>query len=286
LESSAKQTKKLFETMPGVPLARPAMWLSRYWQLFIILLMAGDIAMIGLAFRLAFILRFEVKIGLFRLDITPSLPFYQNVGTALILVWLAVFTLTGLYNRRNLLGGTQEYALVFRATNTGMLLVIVAGFLQPDFILARGWLLLAWLLSFLFVCTVRLLLRRLVYYLRRHGYFLTPTLIIGMNQEGQSLAQQLLGWHTSGLSVMGFVDNGSSQYSPSNRLPHLGSLAQIDQLVERYDIKELVIVTSALTREAITAIFERYGISRSLGSFSTAILPAPECEAGPHCARS
>lgn len=265
MESSAKQVKKLFETSPRVPFQRPAILLERHWQLFIITLIASDIAMIGLAFRLAFLLRFEINIGLFQLDIVPFLPFYQTVSLALILVWIFVFALNGLYQRQNLLGGTQEYALVFRATNTSMLLVVVAGFLQPDFILARGWLVLAWFLSFFFVSMIRFVLRRFVYYFRQHGYFLAPTLIIGMNQEAYSLAQQLLTWTTSGLSVLGFVDNGS-KYSSSldNYLPRLGDISQLDQLVQGYDIRELIIATSALSRQDLTSIFERYGRNKAL----------------------
>jgi exopolysaccharide biosynthesis polyprenyl glycosylphosphotransferase len=228
-------------------------------------MMVGDIAMIGLAFRLAYLLRFEANFGVFRADVVPSLPFYQTVSLALSLVWIAVFALNGLYQRQNLLGGTQEYALVFRATNTGMLLVVIAGFLEPGFILARGWLLLAWCLSFFFVSLIRFVLRRFVYYFRRHGYFLVPALIIGMNQEGNSLAQQLLGWATSGLSVLGFIDNGTKYSGLSHKhIPKLGDLSQLDQLVERYDIRELIIVTSALSRQEITAIFERYGRHKNL----------------------
>jgi len=55
----------------------------------------------------------------------------------------------GLYDRQKLLGGTQEYSLVFNATTIGIVLVIAAGFLNPDFVFARGWLLLAWIFAFL-----------------------------------------------------------------------------------------------------------------------------------------
>jgi len=265
LESSAKRARKIFDTATIVPFQRPTIFLSRHWQLYIITLMTSDIAMIGLAFHLAFLFRFEMKIALFLQDTTPSLPFYRTVSMALILVWLLIFALNGLYQRQNLLGGTQEYAFTFRAINTGMLLVILTGFLQPAFILARGWLLLTWIFSGFFVNLSRFLLRRLIYYFRQHGYFLTPTLIIGMNQEGSSLAQQLLSWHTSGLSVLGFIDdNLQYDFLLHTHLPKLGGLAQLDQLIERHDIRELVIVTSALSRQKITTIFEKYGIHKNV----------------------
>jgi len=61
----------------------------------------------------------------------------------------------GLYDRQKLLGGAQEYSLVFNAT-TIALCCDRAGFLDPDFIFARGWLLLAWIFAFLFAAVVGL----------------------------------------------------------------------------------------------------------------------------------
>jgi lipopolysaccharide/colanic/teichoic acid biosynthesis glycosyltransferase len=106
----------------------------------------------------------------------------------------------------------------------------------------------------------RFLLRRCVYYSRQYGFFLTPTLIIGMNQEGFSLAQQLVGWYTSGLNVLGFINNGTGlNQSLARHLPQLGDLSDLDYLVRKHNIQELIVVTSAVSRDEITSIFERYG---------------------------
>jgi FlaA1/EpsC-like NDP-sugar epimerase len=109
--------------------------------------------------------------------------------------------------QRQLLGGTKEYSTLFNATTIGVVVVIAAGFLEPTFILARGWLLVAWILSFFMASSIgRFALRRFVYMLRRHGYFLSPAVIVGANDEGIMLAQQLLQWKTSGFHILGFVD--------------------------------------------------------------------------------
>ena len=72
-----------------------------------------------------------------------------------------------------------------------MVLLISIGFLDPEFILARGWLLLAWIFSFLFAAVGRFGMRRVIYALRRRGYYLASAVIIGANNEGLSLAEQL-----------------------------------------------------------------------------------------------
>lgn len=234
---------------------------SKQWGLFIIVLMISDVLMTATALRVAYAIRFELSLPIFQLEFAPSFFLYQTVSLILIPLWIIIFASNGLYDRRYLLGGTQEYSRAFRATSIGFLLVVLAGFIEPTFILARGWMLAAWLLSFLAVCTARFVLRRIAYRLRHHGYFLTPSLIIGANEEGISLAQQLNSWRTSGLDVIGFVDDRTATGTPIYKNLHaLGSANRLDDLIAQYKIEELILATSALSRAEIVAIFRRYGM--------------------------
>jgi len=241
--------------------------LSRHeqWRLLVLGLILVDALMIGLAFRLAYLFRFELALTFFRQDIKPLASFYQTLVIVLILLWLVIFTAIGLYNRQNLLGGTQEYSLIFRASTIGLLLVIVAGFLEA-LIVARGWLFLAWLFTFVCVSTGRFGVRRVVYFLRQHGYFLTPAIIVGANQEGRSLAEQLMRWKTSGLNVVGFIDDRVPAGTPLFRNLHtLGTVEQIDKVVNQYGIEEIILATSAISsRDKMLAIFKRYGVTGSV----------------------
>jgi hypothetical protein len=98
----------------------------------------------GHRFWVAYIVRFDLSIPIFKQDAMPSLSDYQTLVMILIPIWLGIFAMAGLYNRKNLLGGTREYSLIFNSTTIGMFTVISAGFLGPEFIFACGWLLLAW----------------------------------------------------------------------------------------------------------------------------------------------
>ncbi|HSM57667.1 MAG TPA: sugar transferase [Candidatus Sulfomarinibacteraceae bacterium] len=264
MHTPAKSVQNRLESALLTPVRRAdkaALSRDTQWRLFISCLFISDIIMAGAAFRLAYFVRFELGLPIFKLEVAASFPFYQNLAVFLIPLWAIIFIANGLYERNHLLGGTQEYARVFRAVSVGNLLVVFAGFLEPTFILARGWLILAWIFSFLFVGGARFIFRRIVYTLRWRGYFLTPTLIIGANEEGRSLAQQLLGWRTSGLEVLGFVDDktpaGAQIYG---HLHALGTTEHLDTLISRYQVEELVLATSALSRNDIVAIFKRYGM--------------------------
>jgi exopolysaccharide biosynthesis polyprenyl glycosylphosphotransferase len=217
------------------------------------------------AFVGAFWVRFSLSLPIFKLEGDSSPDYYTYLFLLFIPLWLLIFLLNGLYKRSNLLGGTQEYSLVFQATTASILSVIIFGFLAPDFILARGWLLLAWVLSFVFVSCGRFLVRRVIYFWRKRGYFVSNTLIVGANEEGYSLAGQLLQSHRSGLHVLGFVDDvtytGARVY---RHLFNLGNLENLNDFIEYHNIEELILVTSALPREKIVSIFKKYGMAKEV----------------------
>ncbi len=235
------------------------------WRVLLAALLLGDFLLVGAAFRLAYWLRFETGLPIFRLNVVPSFPFYIQLAMALIPVQIAIFAMLGLYHRENLLGGAGEYALVFRGTTVGLLLLVVAGFLEPALVFARGWLLLAWLLSFILVAAGRFVLRRMVYFLRRRGYFLSPAVIVGANEEGRLLASQLLRWSTSGLHVLGFVDDGlpvGASVMPG--LVNLGRIEDLDTIIETCEVEEAILATSAHSRKEMLMLFRRYGVAEGL----------------------
>lgn len=233
------------------------------WRLLTLGLILSDAIMASIAFRVAYIVRFDLSIPLFKQDAMPSLNSYQNLVLILIPIWLGIFALSGLYKRQNLLGGTREYSLIFNATTIGMFTVISAGFLVPEFIFARGWLLLAWAFVFLFTLIGRFVLRRIVYSLREHGYYLSPAIIIGANEEGISLAEQLLSWKASGLHVLGFVDAKEAVGTRIFRHLHsLGKVDQLDTIIKQYRIEEVILATSAFSsRDNMLEIFKSYGVA-------------------------
>jgi len=244
----------------------PKKFLDKFqWKFLTIALIVSDLLMIGVAFRLAYFVRFELQLPVFKLAIVPSLSFYLTLVAILTPIWIVILAIVGLYSRPNLLGGTQEYSLVFSSTTIGILMVIMAGFFGTDFVVARGWLLLAWIFTFVLVSLGRFILRRVVYFLRRYGYFLSSALIIGANDEGRMLAEQLLDQAHSGMNILGFVDdNHEVNTSAHHKLPVLANLDGLDELVLRTKCEEIILVTSAISRDCMTSIFKRYGLSNGI----------------------
>ena len=236
------------------------------WRLYTASLVVMDILMAGTAFRLAYYIRFESSIYLFSQDSDPNFFYYRLIVAILIPVWLVIFLILGLYDRQRLLGGTKEYSMVFNGTTIGMMLLIAVGFLNPDFIFARAWLLLAWIFSFILIAIGRFILRRIIYLFRSRGYYLSSALIVGANNEGLSLAEQLAGWRASGFHIMGFVDK---KFPIGTQLTEdlfvLGRVDNLDELIDRYDVEELILASSAISsRDRMLDIFQRYGIANGV----------------------
>lgn len=236
------------------------------WFLYKVVLVVSDVLMTGLAFRLAYFFRFEVPLGIFEENALISIEHYRLLVALASFLWILIYWMNGLYNNQNLLGGTREYDKIFRSSTIGFLLIVVAGFLEPSLIVARGWLLMAWAFTFIFAFAGRFLLRRSIYMLRKHGFFLTPAVIVGANQEGRWLAEQLLSWKTSGLHLVGFVDKKEPVTTPLfHNLVCLGSVDQLGEIITRYQIGEVILASSAIsTRDYLLDIFKRYGVSDSV----------------------
>jgi exopolysaccharide biosynthesis polyprenyl glycosylphosphotransferase len=236
------------------------------WATFVVVLILVDMMIVAVSFRLAYFVRFEANLPIFQLDVVQRQPFYELLILGLVGMWLAAFAVMGLYNRQLLLGGTEEYALTFRASTYCLLIVIVVGFLAPSFVIARGWLILGWLFTFILVAIGRFTLRRAVYALRRSGWFLAPAVIVGANREGVSLAEQLLAWSTSGLHVVGFIDKKLPTGHPVwHHLNVLGQVEDLEQIVHEYDIEEVILASSAVSaRDNLLKVFQRYGVAKNV----------------------
>lgn len=235
----------------------PQIWVSpsTWKRAYQFVLLCSDALMLVLAFALAYWLRFYGGIPVFQ-AVIPATSHYLPLMVILIPVWLLFFAMLRLYDFQILLSGTAEYARALNSCTSGMMLVVAVSFIEPTFVIARGWLLLAWLFASLLVCSNRWFLRRVAQALRQYGWFVTPALIVGANAEAISLANQLRASLYSGLIVLGFIDT-ALEADPEQRprtllgLPVLGTLDDLDAIANQRRAQEIIIATTALSREQL-----------------------------------
>jgi len=234
-------------------------------------LLVGDVLTLIAAFSLAYVLRFillpyertfSVE-GYGIVERTFSLGGYLVIVAAIIPLWLMIFALNQLYSSQILFGGFEEYIRVFYSVTIGTLVIVVLGFFTRDELLvSRGWLLISWGLALFLVDTFRFAFRHFIFGLRNRGHLLSPALIVGANDEGIALAEQLQKTSTSGLYITGFIDVGfkdeilpvgSSVY---NSFEVVGGLDDLESVINDKDVEELIIASSSLRRQQLLDIFQ------------------------------
>jgi exopolysaccharide biosynthesis polyprenyl glycosylphosphotransferase len=265
--TSSARLDSLVEYTIGLKVQRSALRVPprTQWRLFVCLLLAGDIAWLSLALATTYVIRFHLSLPVFAGDFILRPLFYFRLSLVLVPIWIGLFWAYGLYDRDNLLGGTREYAAIFQACLAGAIVVAMVQFLREDLIIARGWVGLSWLMVFALVAIGRFLLRRVVYAARRRGNLMSSALIIGASEEGRLLGEQLQNWPTSGLGVLGFLDDQVPQGTRVCRnLYNLGSLDRLEDLVRTYGVEEIILATSGLSRDTILDVFQRYGTSNEV----------------------
>lgn len=222
-------------------------------------LLLADVAALGLAFALAYVIRFKAGLPLL---VTPwhSIFFYSSVSFWAVPVWLGIFALYRLYDRHYLFAGFQEYTRVVNACTGGLMAIIVISFLDVTLSISRGWLFIVWILSMLSVSSFRFALRRAFRWLHRRGLQVVPTVIVGANEEGQALAEQFLADRGSRAEVIGFVDGEREPGSPVlGDLSVVGGLGDLERLVRERGVGEIVVASTAISRENLLALYQTLG---------------------------
>ncbi len=229
--------------------------------LLFISLVLVDLGMFIFSFRLAYAMRFEMTAlkFLWLYQEEQSTEFYVSLILILVPLWMLVFWLFGLYDLKNLFSGTREYALVLNACTMGTMVIIFVTFFVPTFVIARGWLVLSWVMLVVSTEIGRFTIRHIVQAMRANGHFSTSILIIGANEEGQAIASQLQSDRKTGIRIVGFVDD---HLSPGTELlPDmfvLGPVASAESLVNHGGIDEIIIPATALPREKLLNLLQTF----------------------------
>ncbi len=223
-------------------------------------LVIADTLMLILAFLVAYQLRFQaITAQFFAQDALGDSFFYQSTVFLIIPFWLLFFRLFKLYDPSVLFSGHQEYTNLFNGCSAGIMLVIFILFLEPNLVIARAWVIMAWLLSVVFMGLERFTARRIVYTARRNGHFMTPTYIVGANPEGIAIAEHLISAPTLGINVLGFIDD--SMQIGEEVLPDMyvhGTTDRAEELCAKFGIERMIVATSGVERENLLNLFKRF----------------------------
>lgn len=228
------------QTPRTAPAARP---LQRRSAKRIALRVVVDAMAVSTALFLASILRFELGLFVFEERAPAESVDYTILTLALTPAWLFLFWLYGLYEPRQVLSPVNEFKQVFHGVIAGSVLIFLAdSILRLN--LSRAWALLAMTLGFVVVGGERLLVRKVLHFMRRRGGDATRTIILGANQEARTVAKTLEREAWLGYRIVGFVDDAPI----GQPLPEgvIGRTSELKELIAKHRA-QLVLVASSAT---------------------------------------
>jgi exopolysaccharide biosynthesis polyprenyl glycosylphosphotransferase len=233
-----------------------ARWAERIvlWSM----LVGVDLFMILFGFWVAYMARFESDIiWFYQHEIAPE-SYYRWLVFLQAPIWIVIFGSFGLYDFRNLFSGMNEYTRMFHACTLAIMIIIFFSFFDPEFVVARGWVILSWIIVSISVIGGRFVLRRFVQFLRDKGRFVTMVLVVGANEEGRAIVSQLQSNPKGGIWVIGFADSSLKENEAIDGIPVLGAYDAIPELALRYGVQEIIVASTALRREELLKLFQSF----------------------------
>ena len=234
---------------------------NRQWAAFITALVAID----AIAVWAGLMLAYEVRIasGIIDYDAAYNAGGYALITLISIPLWLLIFAALRLYKRDNLLGGLVEYQQAIKACAAGVIALIVLSFLSRELVMAsRLWLFFSLVLTCLLVTTARFVMRRVGYWLRKRGYLTARVLIVGANDQGVAVAEQWLRTPTSGMQVVGFIDDFKPIGTPVLAgLTIVGQPSALVEIANRLRADEVIVVLNAIAWESFEELVGQAGKS-------------------------
>jgi exopolysaccharide biosynthesis polyprenyl glycosylphosphotransferase len=210
----------------------------------------ADAMAVSAAFFLASTIRFEIMSG------APAAKYdYTTITLAALPVWLLLFYVYGLYEPRQVLGPVNEFKQVFHGVVAGTVVVfIVDSALNLN--LARGWALLTMGSGMVMVGGERLVIRKVLHFMRRRGGDMTRTIVLGSNQEARTVARTLEreGW--LGYNILGFVDDEAPiGQEVVNGHSVIGSPADLRDLIQSERATLVLVAASAFETARLNRLF-------------------------------
>ena len=184
-----------------------------------------------------------------RFDLLHSSPAKKLDYTLITLIAtpLAIFLfwLYGLYEPRQVLSPVTEFKQVLHGIVAG-----VAGIFLVDSLLnlhlARGWALLVMAGLLIGVGGERLVVRKVLHFLRRRGGDRTRTIVLGANQEARIVARTLERETWLGYEMIGFADDLAPRGKQiDDAHPVLGTTEELHDLIDEYGATLVLVAASA-----------------------------------------
>ncbi|HEY7127949.1 MAG TPA: sugar transferase [Ktedonobacterales bacterium] len=234
-----------------------------------LLLVIWDALLINLVFSGAYYVRYQVQgnynltdatIGFYFVPYTAYIPLELGITLGL----LVILWLKGAYRLRATGSWVRHFSMVAGATTTGLaVLTLYEFFLTKSSNLlfsnystaSRGLIIYTWIGCIVLLFLGRLLIALALSFAYRHGLRRTRLLVIGSGRLGKMMMQHIAATIRLGYHIIGFIDDQHPSLTHFGRFKALGTLDELDQIIRKYRIDEVLIALPAHEhQEVLTSV--------------------------------
>jgi exopolysaccharide biosynthesis polyprenyl glycosylphosphotransferase len=210
----------------------------------------ADAFAVSAALFLATAIRFEMFEG------APAARYdYTTITLVATPVWIVLFWMYGLYEPRQVLGPVNEFKQVFHGVVAGTVAIFIADSVFT-LNLARLWALLALVCGMVVVGGERLVVRKILHFLRRRGGDTTRTIVLGTNHEARTVARTLQREAWLGYKIVGFVDDAApAGHELAEGQVVLGDTSELKALVRRHRARLVLVAATAFDATRLNRLF-------------------------------
>ena len=236
----------------------------------ILLMVVADGVLVNLGIIISFLSRFSLPIpeplwlnaplavpslaplGVF-LPERNFLPYQDNflLITILMLVVLAFF---GLYERDKAYRGLGLFFEIAAAISLGFLAIVTLTFFSRDFAFPRSVILISWATDIALLIGFRAAIRGVKRSINA-DFFIQRALVVGVNGQGERMAQEIEDASRRGHRVVGFISQDILE--EESRVNILGTSADLPVVIKDNDVSEVIIALPADEHQDILEVVSK-----------------------------
>lgn len=201
-----------------------------------------DAALINLAFRSAYWMRYEREWGGI-VDPAFQVPYREYLPFALLMtaILLVTFKFEGMYNGRRGATWFDELYAIINSTTTSTVFLMAAFFFYRPLFYSRLLPFYAAIMIVVYLGLARVVERFIRGRLRRRGIGVVRVLIVGAGEMGRTIMRHIVAQPELGYQVVGFVDDDADSQHDIGRFRALGPISALPRLVQELAVDEVIV---------------------------------------------
>ncbi len=258
--------------------------LKKHSQIFEAVFKASDLAIVCIAWVLSYWLRFHTNLFPIEKGI-PEFTYYFKMIVFICIIWGFVFRRSGLYKPMR---GHGKYGEIFKLlrSNAFSVLVLVAFaylFWEKSIPLSRLVFLIFFVVSSICLTANRFLIRNFLKQIRKKGYNLRYTLLVGSGVLARKIAARVKNRPEFGMKLVGCLERGEHAFSKTvsskafnynisgsnalaieqktKNLPIIGTYDQLPQVLAAHNIDQLIIAMPLQDHDLLESLISSIGDS-------------------------